>query len=120
MVHQIMFPGDKICSWEKNCTKIDANDDKQASMTMNKREGTSHIPLYGISCGFSEKCRNIEEYMPKHMQSTCRVRAQYAQNGKKVMGPVPLGGGGVRIEERSKCSWYIIENNFKVQKQSFL
>ena len=55
MVHQTMF------TWfsngergQKNRTKIDDDDDKRASMTMNKGEGSSRTPLYGISRGFTK------------------------------------------------------------------
>ena len=68
MVHQRMFSRfSKGARGQKNCTKIDADEDKRASMKMNKGEGSSHKPLYGISRGFAETsrstCRNI-----------CRVR----------------------------------------------
>ena len=62
-----VFQVTKGACGQKNCTKRDADDDKRASMTMNERKGSSHIPLYDISRGFAETCRNIEEYVPKHM-----------------------------------------------------
>ena len=72
-------PGDIRCSWAKNRKKSDADDDKQASMTMNKRERSSHTPLYGIppvSRGFAptskSTCRNICRILAKYMQSTCK------------------------------------------------
>ena len=60
------IPGDKVARGQKNRTKRDADDDKRASMTMNERKGSSHIPLYDISRGFAETsrstCRNIWRY----------------------------------------------------------
>ena len=67
MVHQEMFT-------QKNRMKIDADDDKRASMTMIEGEGSSHTTLYSISHGFAEICGvraetyvEIKEYIPKHM-----------------------------------------------------
>ena len=62
-----VFQVTKGARGHKHRTKRDADDDKRASMTMNEREGSSHTPLYGISRVFAETCRNIEEYVPKHM-----------------------------------------------------
>ena len=62
-----VFQVTKCARGQKNRTKRDVNDDKRALMTMNEREGSCHIPLYDISRGFAETCRNIEEYVPKHM-----------------------------------------------------
>ena len=91
------------------------DDNKRASMTINERERSSHTPLYGIS--------PVSRGFAQPLKSTCRnifrVRAKYVQRMLEVMGPIPLGGG-VIIEERSECSWYIIEKYSKIQKQSFL
>ena len=97
----------KGARWQKICTKRDADDNKRVSMTMNEGKGSSHTPLYGISRGFAETPRST-------CQNICRVRAEYVQSTRK-MGTwlwAPL--------ERSKRSWYIIENYSKIQKQSFL
>ena len=116
MVHQTMFTWfSKGSRGQKNRTKRDADDNKRASMTMNEGEGSSHTPFYGISRGFAETsmsmCRNI-----------CRVRAEYVLSTRK-MGTIiwaPSPWEGVIIEERSKCSWGIVDNYSKIQKQSFL
>ena len=97
MVHQEMFTLFSKCSLEqKNRTKRDADDNKQASMTMNKGEGISHTPLYGISRGFAKTsrstCRNIcrhrgvraETYVG-YVQITRSVRAKW----ERGYGPRP-------------------------------
>ena len=80
-------------------------------MTMNEREGSSHTPLYGISRGFAEILRST-------CQNICRVRAEYVLStrkmGTRLWAPFPCGG--VIIEERTECSWDVIENNSKNQK----
>ena len=49
-----VFQVTKVARGQKNRTKRDADDNKRASMTMNECEGSSHIPLYGISSVFPE------------------------------------------------------------------
>ena len=39
---------------QTNRTKRDADDDKQASMTMNEEESSSDAHMYRISRGFAE------------------------------------------------------------------
>ena len=66
-------------------------------MTMNGGEGSSHAYLYSISRGFAETREVRAETYVGYVQSTCRVRGQYAQNVNEDMGPVPLDGGYNRI-----------------------
>ena len=68
-------------------------------MTINKRKGSYHEPLYGISsvsCGFAptsrSKCRNICRVRAKYMQSTCKKCS-------RLWAPFPQGG--VIIEEHT-------------------
>ena len=101
IVHQEMFTlFSKISRGQKNRTKRDADDNKRASMTMNKGEVSSHTPLYGISRGFAETsrstCRNIwrhrgvrSEIYEGYVQSTRSVRAKW----ERGYGPRSPGWG---------------------------
>ena len=85
------FPGSqKVLMGKKHCTKRDADDDKQTSMTMNEREGSFQMPLYGISRGFAETSRST-------CQNICRVRAEYVLStrkmGTRLWAPFPWGRG---------------------------
>ena len=84
-----VFQVTKGARGQKNCTKKDADDDKQASITMNEGEESSHTPLYGISCGFAETSRST-------CQNICRVHAQYVLStrkmGTRLWAPFPQGG----------------------------
>ena len=100
---------------QKYRMKRDADEDKRASMTMNKREGSSHTPLYSISRGFAETSRSM-------CRNICRVRVDYVLSTRKIGKRlwVAFPWVGVMIEERSKCSWGTVDNYSNIQKQTFL
>ena len=84
---------------QKNRTKRDADDNKRASMTMNKGKGISHTPIYAISRGFAETSRSTCQNICRHrgvraktyveyVQITCLVCAKWEQG----YGPRSPGG----------------------------
>ena len=90
MVHQEIFTLFSKCSrGQKNRTKRDADDNKRASMTMNKGKGSSHVPLYGISRGFAETRGVRAETYVGYVQSPRSVRAKC----EREYGPRPHGWG---------------------------
>ena len=85
---------------------------------MNEGDRSSHAHLYSISRGFAETWGVRAETYEGYVQITCGVPTWYAHFKDEVMGRGNLED--VFIEERSKCSWYIIEKYSKIQKQSVL
>ena len=92
-IHKVFRMLTKFSRKQKNRMKRDADDNKRASMTMNESEKISHAHLYGISRVFAETLGVRAKTYVWYLQSTCGVRARYAQNVNEDMVPVNLDGG---------------------------
>ena len=81
MVHQEMFTlFSKRERGQKNRTKRDADDDKQALMTMNEGEGSSHTPLIHLSM---VSPRYLED-LPQHQGVRAERYVEYVQSMREV------------------------------------
>ena len=95
---------------------------KEMPLTINKcrwqwtraREVLTHLSTAYFTDFPKHRGVHAETYV-EYVQRTCSVRAKW----ERGYGPRPPGGRFI-IDERTDCSWYIIENYSKIQKQLFL